>query len=52
MSRPDLVSEVALVPEHRRFGRITGLMGMMPSASGLPHRLGMGGQCTALAAPR
>lgn len=50
--RPDLVSEIALMPEHRRFGRITGVMGMMLGASGLPRRLGVGGQCAALAAPR
>lgn len=52
MSRPDLVCEIDLVPEHRRFGRVTGVMGMMPGPSGLPHRLGVGGQCTAPATPR
>jgi flagellum-specific ATP synthase len=46
VSRPDLVAEIALIPEHRRFGRITGVMGMMLEAGGLPHRLGVGGQCT------
>lgn len=49
MSRPDLVAEIAFIPEHRRFGRITGVMGMMLEAGGLPHRLGVGGQCTVLA---
>ena len=48
VSRPDLVAEIALIPEHRRFGRITGVMGMMLEAGGLPHRLGVGGQCTVL----
>jgi len=49
VSRPDLVAEIALIPEHRRFGRITGVMGMMLEVGGLPHRLGVGGQCTVLA---
>ena len=49
MSRPDLVAEIALIPEHRRFGRITGVMGMMLEAGGLPQRLAVGGQCTVLA---
>ncbi|HKW53030.1 MAG TPA: flagellar protein export ATPase FliI [Stellaceae bacterium] len=48
MSRPALVAEIALIPEHRRFGRITGVMGMMLEAGGLPHRLGVGGQCSVL----
>jgi hypothetical protein len=52
VSRPDLVSEIALMPERRRFRRITGVMGMPLGASGLPHRLGMGGQCADPAAPR
>jgi flagellum-specific ATP synthase len=49
VSRPDLVAEIALIPEHRRFGRITGVMGMMLEAGGLPQRLAVGGQCTVLA---
>jgi flagellum-specific ATP synthase len=48
VSRPDLVAEIALIPEQRRFGRITGVMGMMLEAGGLPHRLGVGGQCSVL----
>ena len=49
MSRPDLVAEIALIPEHRRYGRITGVMGMLLEAGGLPQRLGVGGQCAVLA---
>src|SRR6185312_10616412 len=49
VSRPDLVADIALIPEHRRFGRITGVMGMMLEAGGLPHRLGVGGHCSVLA---
>ena len=49
MSRPDLIAEIALIPEHRRFGRITGAMGMMLETGGLPHRPGVGRQCTVLA---
>src|SRR6185312_439066 len=49
VSRPDLVADIALIPEHRRFGRITGVMGMMLEAGGLPQRLAVGGHCTVLA---
>lgn len=41
MSRPDLVAEIALIPEDRRFGRIIGVIG-----GGLPRRRGAGGQRT------
>ena len=41
MSRPDLVAEIALIPEDRRVGRITGVIG-----GGLPHRLGVGREGT------
>jgi flagellum-specific ATP synthase len=48
LSRPDLVADIAPIPEHRRFGRITGVMGMLLEAGGLPRHLGVGGQCAVL----
>jgi flagellum-specific ATP synthase len=48
LSRPDLVADIALIPAHRRFGRITGVMGMLLEAGGLPRRLGVGEQCAVL----
>ena len=45
MSPPDLVADIALIPEHRRFGRVTGVMGMVLEVGGLPRRRGVGGQC-------
>jgi len=45
----DLVAEIALIPEHRRFGGVTGVMGMLLDAGGLRRRLGVGGQCAGLA---
>ncbi len=49
MSPCDLVAEIALIPEHRRFGGVTGVMGMLLDAGGLRRRLGVGGQCAGLA---
>jgi len=45
----DPVAEIAFIPELRRFGRITGVMGMLLEAGGLPQRVGVGGRCTVLA---
>lgn len=49
MSPLDPVAEIAFIPELRRFGRITGAMGMLLEAGGLPRRVGVGGRCTVLA---
>jgi len=49
VSPRDLVAEIALIPEHRRFGRVTGVMGMLLDAGGLRRRLRVGGQCAGLA---
>jgi flagellum-specific ATP synthase len=45
LSLPDLVNEVSLIPEIRRFGRVTGVMGMLLEVGGLPQRLAIGGHC-------
>jgi hypothetical protein len=49
LSRPDPAAEIGLIPEHRRFGRITGVTGMLLEMGGLPRRLGVGGHCAVLA---
>jgi len=50
VSRPDPVAEIALIPEHRRCGRIAGVMGMLLDVGGLlPRRPGVGRQCAVLA---
>jgi hypothetical protein len=46
VSRPDPIAEIALIPEHRRSGRVTGVMGMLLEAGRLlPQHRGVGGQC-------
>jgi len=45
VSFPDLVDEIALIPERRRFGRVAGVMGLLLEVGGLPHQLGIGGHC-------
>ncbi len=49
MALPDLLDEISLIPENRRFGRIAGVMGMLLEVGGLPQRLAIGGHCLVLA---
>jgi flagellum-specific ATP synthase len=48
LSLSDLLYEIATVPDHRRFGRVTGVMGMLLEVGGLPQRLAIGGHCAVL----
>ncbi len=48
MSFPELVDEISLIPEYRRFGRVAGVSGMLVEVGGLPQRLAVGGHCTVL----
>ena len=48
MSFPDLVDEISVIPEYRRFGRVAGVSGMLVEVGGLPRRLAIGGHCTIL----
>ena len=45
LSLPDLIDELSLIPEIRRFGRVSGVMGMLLEVGGLPQRLAIGGHC-------
>jgi flagellum-specific ATP synthase len=47
--RSDFVDDIALIPEYRRFGRVTGAMGLLLEVGGLPRRLAIGGRCAVLA---
>jgi flagellum-specific ATP synthase len=47
--RSDLVEDIALIPEYRRFGRVTGVMGLLLEVGGLPRRLAVGDRCAVLA---
>lgn len=48
MSLSDLLDELSLMPEHRRFGRVAGVMGMLLEVGGLPRHLTIGGHCSVL----
>ena len=48
MSLTDLLYEISTIPGHRRFGRVTGVMGMLLEVGGLPQRLAIGGHCAVL----
>ncbi len=45
MSLPDLLNEISLIPDYRRFGRVAGVSGMLLEVGGLPQRLAIGGLC-------
>ncbi len=49
MSLPDLVDDIALIPDYRRFGRVAGVSGMLIEVGGLSQRLTIGGHCTVVA---
>lgn len=40
-----LINELSFIPETRRFGRVTGVMGMLLEVGGLPQGLAIGGRC-------
>jgi flagellum-specific ATP synthase len=44
--RPDsLLDEISSIPDYRRFGRVSGVMGMLLEVGGLPRHLTVGGHC-------
>src|SRR6185437_6779880 len=40
-----LVSDLAQIPEHRRYGRVTAVLGMLLEIGGVPESLAVGGRC-------
>jgi flagellum-specific ATP synthase len=43
---PDnLLDEISNIPDYRRFGRVSGVMGMLLEVGGLPRHLTVGGHC-------
>jgi flagellum-specific ATP synthase len=40
-----LVSELAQIPEQRRYGRVTAVLGMLLEIGGVPESLAVGGRC-------
>jgi len=50
VSLSDLIDEISYITDVRRFGRVTGVLGMLLEVGGLPQRLAIGGHC-AVSAP-
>ncbi len=46
------VNQVARMPDHRRFGRVAGVQGLLVEAVGIEKQLSVGGRCTILARGR
>lgn len=44
-----LIDQVAELPEYRRYGRVTGVSGMLLDVGGVPRELAIGGRCEVLA---
>ncbi len=40
-----VIDQVARLPDHRRFGRVTGVLGLMVEVTGLERCLSVGGRC-------
>jgi flagellum-specific ATP synthase len=45
LSLQSLVSDLAQIPEHRRYGRVTAVLGMLLEIGGVPESLAVGGRC-------
>src|ERR1700726_217510 len=45
VSFSDLLSDLAQVPDNRRYGRVTAVLGMLLEIGGVPESLAVGGRC-------
>src|SRR5579864_2407503 len=45
VSPDNLLDEISNIPDYRRFGRVSGVMGMLLEVGGLPRHLTVGGHC-------
>jgi flagellum-specific ATP synthase len=48
MSLPDLIGDLVQIPDHRRYGRVTAVLGMLLEVGGVPESLSVGGRCDVL----
>jgi flagellum-specific ATP synthase len=48
LSLPDLIGDLAQIPDHRRYGRVTAVLGMLLEVGGVPESLAVGGRCDVL----
>lgn len=49
MGLPDILEEVRQIPPYHRYGRVTGVLGLLLEVSGVPQSLAVGGRCDVLA---
>jgi flagellum-specific ATP synthase len=49
VSLANLIDDLAQIPEHRRYGRVTGVLGMLLEVGGVPRRVAIGGRCEIIA---
>ncbi len=49
MGLPNLLEEVQQIPEYRRYGRVTGVLGLLLELGGVPQSLAVGRRCDVLA---
>jgi len=45
VSLPNLLSDLAQIPDCRRYGRVTAVLGMLVELGGVPQSLAVGGRC-------
>ena len=49
MELPDFLEEVRQTPAYHRYGRVTGVLGLLLEVNGVPRSLAAGGRCGVLA---
>jgi flagellum-specific ATP synthase len=45
VSLPNLVNDLAQIPDYRQYGRVTAVLGMLLELGGVPQSLAVGGRC-------
>src|SRR5882762_4316335 len=45
VSLPNLLSDLAQIPDYHRYGRVTAVLGMLVELGGVPQSLAVGGRC-------
>src|SRR4051812_13584279 len=45
LNLPDLIGDLAQIPDYRRYGRVTAVLGMLLEVGGVPETLAVGGRC-------
>src|SRR6201998_1508227 len=45
VSLPNLLNDLAQIPDYRQYGRVTAVLGMLLELGGVPQSLAVGGRC-------